>query len=208
MFFLLTLYLQQVLAYSPLKAGLAYVPFGIGLVAGIGVSTQILGRFGARAIISGSYVLVAAGMFLLGGITVHGSYVGELLPSILMISVGMGAAFPATQIAALHEVSEEDAGLGSGVQNTVMQVGGSLGLAVLVTVAVRHAGSALAAGRAPALAATRGYALAFQIAAGALLAAAALAYGLVPGRKAIRERALSAAALEDEVFGEPIEEAV
>jgi len=205
MFFLLTLYLQQVLAYSPLKAGLAYVPFGIGLVAGIGVSTQILGRLGARAIISGSYVLVAAGMFLLGGITVHGSYVGELLPSILMISVGMGAAFPATQIAALHEVSEEDAGLGSGVQNTVMQVGGSLGLAVLVTVAVRHAGSALAAGSAPALAATRGYALAFQIAAGALLAAAALAYALVPGRKAIRERALSAAALEDEVFGEPVE---
>jgi len=125
-----------------------------------------------------------------------------------MISVGMGAAFPATQIAALHEVSEEDAGLGSGVQNTVMQVGGSLGLAVLVTVAVRHAGSALAAGSAPALAATRGYALAFQIAAGALLAAAALAYALVPGRKAIRERALSAAALEDEVFGEPVEEAV
>jgi hypothetical protein len=78
----------------------------------------------------------------------------------------------------------------------------------LVTVAVRHAGSALAAGSAPALAATRGYALAFQIAAGALLAAAALAYALVPGRKAIRERALSAAALEDEVFGEPIEEAV
>jgi EmrB/QacA subfamily drug resistance transporter len=209
MFFLLTLYLQQVLAYSPMKAGLAYVPFGIGLVAGIGISTQLLGRLGARLVITGSYVIVAAGLLLLGGITVHGSYVGSLLPSILMISLGMGAAFPATQIAALHEVSEEDAGLGSGVQNTVMQVGGSLGLAVLVTVAVRHAGSALASGSAAAVAATRGYALAFQVAAGALIAAAGLAYALVPGRRAIAERARDAAELEDEVFGtEPVEEPV
>jgi hypothetical protein len=146
-------------------------------------------------------------LLLLGGITVHGSYVGSLLPSILMISFGMGAAFPATQIAALHQVSEEDAGLGSGVQNTVMQVGGSLGLAVLVTVAVRHTGTALAAGSAQALAATSGYALAFRVAAGSLIAAAGLAYALVPGRNAIAAGAQEVAELEDEVFGtEPVEE--
>jgi len=207
MFFLLTLYLQQVLAYSPLKAGLAYVPFGIGLVAGIGVSTQVLERLGARMVIAGSYIVVALGLLLLGGITVHGSYVGSLLPSIVMISFGMGAAFPATQIAALHQVSEEDAGLGSGVQNTVMQVGGSLGLAVLVTVALRHAGSVAAAGSAPAVAATSGYALAFRVAAGALIAAAGLAYALVPGRRAIAARAQESAELEAEIFAvQPIEE--
>jgi len=73
MFFLLTLYMQQVLVYSPLKAGLAYVPFGIGLVAGIGISTQLLGRLGARMVITASYVVVALGLLLLAGsrFTVH-----------------------------------------------------------------------------------------------------------------------------------------
>src|SRR5207302_8547883 len=152
-------------------------------------------------------MVVPVGLLLVGGMTVDGAVGGRLLPCGLMISFGVGAAFPATQVVALQLVSEEDAGLGSGVQNTVMQVGGSLGLAVLVTVAVRHTGTALAAGTAQALAATSGYALAFRVAAGALIAAAGLAYALVPGRKAIAARAQEVAELEDEVFGaEPVEE--
>ena len=98
------------------------------------------------------------------------------------MSFGMGAAFPALQIAALHEVSEQDAGLGSAVQNTVLQIGGSLGLAVLVTLALRRTASTLATGTASAVAATQGYALAFRGAAFALFGAALIAFALVPGR--------------------------
>jgi EmrB/QacA subfamily drug resistance transporter len=182
MFFLLTLYLQQVLRYSPLKTGLAYAPFGLGLVAGIAVSTKILGRVGAKAVTTAALVIAGLGLLRLGGVSVHGSYVGDLLPTILLLSFGMGAAFPALQIAALHEVSAEDAGLGSAVQNTVVQIGGSLGLAVLVTLALRRAASSLATGVSASVAATQGYALAFRGAAFGFFAAAIVAFSLVPGR--------------------------
>src|SRR5439155_19151843 len=176
MFFLLTLYLQQVLHYSPLKTGLAYAPFGLGLIAGIAVSTKVLARVGAKGVTTAALVIAGLGLFRLGGVTIHASYVGELLPTILLLSFGMGAAFPALQIAALHDVSAEDAGLGSAVQNTVVQIGGSLGLAVLVTLALRRTASALSAGTATAVAATQGYTLAFKGAAFALFGAAGVAF--------------------------------
>ena len=183
MFFLLTLYLQQVLHYSPLKTGVAYAPFGLGMVAGIVVSTKVLERVGAKGVTTVALAIAGFGMFLLGGVTTHGSYVGNLLPTILLLSFGMGAAFPALQIAALHQVSAEDAGLGSAVQNTVVQIGGSLGLAVLVTLALRRAASSVASGASAAVAATNGYALAFRGAALAMFAAAFVAFLLVPGRR-------------------------
>jgi len=205
MFFLLTLYLQQVLHYSPLKTGLGYAPFGLGMVAGIAVSTKVLDRVGAKAVTTAALVVAGLGMLRLGGVTVHGSYVGDLLPTILLLSFGMGAAFPALQIAALHQVSAEDAGLGSGVQNTVLQIGGSLGLAVLVTLAVRRAASSVAVGTGAAVAATQGYALAFRVAALAMFAAAIVAFLLVPGRQ--REQVAEPDVLEDGLLQtEPVEE--
>jgi EmrB/QacA subfamily drug resistance transporter len=183
MFFLLTLYLQQVLHYSPLKTGLAYAPFGLGLVGGIAVSTNILNRVGAKGVTTAALAIAGLGMLRLGGVTIDSSYAGEILPTILLLSFGMGAAFPALQIAALHQVSEEDAGLGSAVQNTVVQIGGSLGLAVLVTLALRRAASSIVAGSSAAVAATQGYALAFRGAAFAMFAAAVVAFLLVPGRQ-------------------------
>jgi EmrB/QacA subfamily drug resistance transporter len=182
MFFLLTLYLQNVLGYSPLRTGLSYAPFGLGLIAGITVSTKLLDRVGAKAVTAAALTIAGVGMWRLGGVGVEGSYVADLLPTILLQSFGMGMAFPALQIAALHGVSAEDAGLGSGVQNTVVQIGGSLGLAVLVTMALRRTASALVAGNAPALAAVQGYALAFRGAAFAMFAAALVALVLIPGR--------------------------
>ena len=140
-------------------------------------------------------------MLRLGGVSLHSTYVHDLLPTILLLSFGMGAAFPALQIAAMHQVSKENAGLGSAVQNTVLQIGGSLGLAVLVTLALRRASSAIAAGTAPAVAATQGYALAFRGAAFAMLAAAVVAFALVPSRPeaTVTERPeLSGGALEVE----------
>jgi EmrB/QacA subfamily drug resistance transporter len=182
MFFLMTLYLQQILHYSPLKTGLAYAPFGLGLIAGIAVSTKVLAKVGAKGVTTAALVIAGLGLLRLGGVTIHSSYAADLLPTILLMSFGMGAAFPALQIAAMHEVSAQDAGLGSAVQNTVLQIGGSLGLAVLVTLALRHTASALAAGTASAVAATQGYALAFRGAALALFGAALVAFVLVPGR--------------------------
>jgi EmrB/QacA subfamily drug resistance transporter len=183
MFFLLTLYLQQVLHYSPLKTGLAYAPFGLGMVAGIMVSTNVLAKVGAKGVTTVALTIAGFGMFLLGGVSTQGSYVGSLLPTILLLSFGMGAAFPALQIAALHQVSAEDAGLGSAVQNTVVQIGGSLGLAVLVTMALRRTASVITTGVSAAAAATQGYALAFRGAAFAMFAAAVVAFLLVPGRQ-------------------------
>ena len=182
MFFLLTLYLQNILGYSPLKTGLAYAPFGLGLIAGITVSTKVLDRVGTKAVTAAAMTIAGIGMLRLAGVGVEGSYLGDLLPTILLQSFGMGAAFPALQIASLHEVSVEDAGLGSGVQNTVVQIGGSLGLAVLVTLALRRTASSLAEGLSPALAATHGYALAFRGAAFAMFGAALVAFLVVPGR--------------------------
>src|SRR5947208_638601 len=205
MFFLLTLYLQQVLHYSPLKTGLAYAPFGLGLVAGIAVSTKVLERVGAKGVTAAALVVAGLGLLRLGGVTVQGSYVGDLLPTILLLSFGMGAAFPALQIAALHEVSADNAGLGSGVQNTVLQIGGSIGLAVLVTVAVRRAASSVAIGTSAAVAATQGYALAFRIAALSLFAAALVAFFLIPGRQ--RELVVEGDLLQEGVLvAEPVEE--
>ncbi len=204
MFFLQTLLLQQVLGYSPLKTGLAYAPFGLGLIAGIAVSTKVLERAGAKAVVAAAVTIAGLGLLRLGGVTVHSTYVGEILPTILLLSFGMGAAFPALQIAALHEVSAEDAGLGSGVQNTVVQIGGSLGLAVLVTMALRRTASSLAAGTNGAVAATQGYALAFRGAAFAFFAAALVALLLVPGRRAERApepHTLEPAVLEVEELG-------
>src|SRR2546427_8339246 len=184
MFFLLTLFLQQILHFSPLKTGLGYAPFGLGMVAGIVVSTSVLPRVGAKVVTTAALVIGGFGLLRLGGVSVHSTYVGELLPTILLLSFGMGAAFPALQIAAMHQVSEENAGLGSAVQNTVLQIGGSLGLAVLVTLALRRTTSALVHGTNAALAATQGYALAFRGSAFAMFAAAIVAFALVPGRRA------------------------
>lgn len=189
MFFLLTLYLQQVLRYSPLKTGLAYAPFGLGLIAGVALSTNVLAKVGAKAVTTAALAIAGFGMFLLGGVGIHSTYLGNVMPTILLLSFGMGAAFPALQIAALHEVSAEDAGLGSAVQNTVVQIGGSLGLAVLVTLALRRTTSLIAEGTAAPLAATRGYALAFRGASLAMFGAAIVAFLLVPGRPRVEAAA-------------------
>src|SRR5207244_8830002 len=98
-----------------------------GLVAGIAVSTKVLARIGAKGVTTAALVIAGVGLLRLGGVTVHSTYVADLLPTILLLSFGMGAAFPALQIAALHQVSAEDAGLGSAVKNTVLQLGGAIG---------------------------------------------------------------------------------
>jgi EmrB/QacA subfamily drug resistance transporter len=172
MFFVLTLYMQNVGHFSPVKAGLAYLPFGFALLAGIVVSTQVLPRIGVKVGLVIAFLLGAAGLALLGQIGVHVDYVGHILPGTLLLAFGNGMAFPALQNASLYQVDQTDAGLASGVENTFLQVGGGLGLSVIVTLAIRHSTSRVAQGASLIAANTSGYALALRIASGLCLLAA------------------------------------
>jgi EmrB/QacA subfamily drug resistance transporter len=164
-FFLLTLFEQQTLGYSPLTGGLSYLPFGLSIGAGIGLGTTLMPRIGVKPLLSLGFLGGAVGMFLSSGIDVHSSYAGGVLPGMIVLGLFSGISFPASGNASLHEVTIQDASLASGVQNATQAVGGAIGLSCLVTLALRHAASQVRAGVAPSIAATHGYALAFQIGA-------------------------------------------
>jgi EmrB/QacA subfamily drug resistance transporter len=172
-FYLMTLYLQQVLHYSALRTGLAYLPFGVAISAGIGVASKLVTRLGVRALLGAGFVLAAGGVLALTTITVRGGYTTEVLPGMLLMGLGSGLCFAGFSNASVHGVSGEDASLASGVQNAVQSVGGAVGLAVLATLAVRHATSAMHHGIGPAPASVSGSVLAFRIGSLILLAGAA-----------------------------------
>jgi EmrB/QacA subfamily drug resistance transporter len=159
MFLLLTLYMQNVLGYSALRTGLAYLPFCVVFVAGIGLAVPLLSRLGVRTTMLAAFLVATAGMLLLTRLPVAADYSRDLLPALLVLAVGFGMAFPGLQTAALHGVSEADAGLASGVQIAVQALANALGIAVFLTLALRHA-AGLADLSAPA-ALTEGYQLAF-----------------------------------------------
>src|SRR4051794_4516500 len=163
-FFLLTLFMQQILGYSPLKGGLAYLPFGLTIGAGIGLGTALMPRFGVKAILAIGFFGDAVGMWLTSGIDIHATYVPDVLPGMMVLGFFSGLSFPAIGNAALHEVTGQDSSLASGVQNAMQQIGGAIGLSCLVTLALRHASGQISDGVAPAVAATSGYVLSFRIA--------------------------------------------
>jgi MFS family permease len=162
-FFLLTLFEQQILGYSPLSGGLSYVPFGLSIGAGIGLGTTLMPRIGVKPLLSVGYLGAAVGLFLTSEIDVHSSYLGGVLPGMIVLGLFSGITFPAGSNAALHEVTGQDASLASGVQNATQAVGGALGLSCLVTLALRHAAGQVRHGVLPAIASTHGYVLAFRI---------------------------------------------
>ena len=164
-FFLLTLYMQQVLRFTPLQAGLAYVPFGLGIGLGIGLGTGLMPRVGVRPLLGVGFIGSAVGLALSSGIAPGSGYAGTVLPGMLVLALASGVSFPAIGNAALHQVTGQDASLASGVQSAVQQVGGALGLSGLVALAVRHAADLARGGDNPAVATTSGYALAFRIGA-------------------------------------------
>ncbi|GAA2642238.1 DHA2 family efflux MFS transporter permease subunit [Dactylosporangium fulvum] len=165
-FFLVILYMRDVLGYSPLIAGLAWVPFLVMFMPGLALSARLVARFGVGITMAIGFAAAAAGLLLLGRIPADGSYVVDLLPAFLLIALGMGIANPALQNAVLYKVSGEDAGLGSGVAATVAQMGGALGVAVFAMIAVREQISSTAS---PEVAATEGYQLALLVAGLVLL---------------------------------------
>ena len=142
-FFLVSLYVQQVLGYSPLEAGLAFLPFTLGIIVGAGVSQPIARRIPVHFIALIGIGLAVLGLVILRGAGVDGTYLGNLLPGIIPMSIGMGMTFLPLTLVATTGVSASDAGLASGLFNTSQQVGGALGLAVLSTIAATHTTSVL-----------------------------------------------------------------
>jgi EmrB/QacA subfamily drug resistance transporter len=168
-FFLLTLFEQQILGYSPLKGGLSYLPFGFSIGAGIGLGTALMPRVGVKPLLAGGFFGCAVGLFLTSGIGVHSTYAGNVLPGMIVLGLASGVTFPAIGNASLHEVTGQDSSLASGVQSAMQQVGGALGLSCLVTLGLRHAAGQIHHGVLPDVASTNGYVLAFRIGAVLLL---------------------------------------
>jgi EmrB/QacA subfamily drug resistance transporter len=140
MFFFNTLYLQKVLDYGPLKAGLAFLPFTAGIMISAGLASQFAPKIGVRPVAVVGMIVTAVGLLLLARIPVHGSYVADVMPSILLTSLGMGAVFVPLTLVATTGLEDSDQGLASGLFNTSQQIGGALGLAVLSTLAASQSG--------------------------------------------------------------------
>ncbi|MFI7067113.1 MFS transporter [Kribbella sp. NPDC050124] len=169
LFLILTLYMQDVLRYSPLRTGLAYLPFCVFFVAGAALGALLLGRLGPRLVLTASFLVAAVGMVLASRLPVAGSWTRDLLPDMAVLAIGFGLGLPALQAAALYGVSERDAGLASGVQSSVQQLANALGIAVLLTVALHRSGAVLADGGPAPAAMTAGFRLAFAVSAGVLV---------------------------------------
>jgi EmrB/QacA subfamily drug resistance transporter len=194
MFFFASLYVQEILGYSPLKAGLAFLPVSVGIVIGAGLAQQLIRRLGVRNVSVIGLVLATAGMLVLTQVPVHGSYVSDLLVGLLPMSIGMGLVFVPITLMATSGVPEADSGLASGLFNTAQQVGGSLGLAILSTLAASRTASLLSGhGVTHAEALVSGYHVAFLAAAIMLAGGAALmAFGLRRSHMREVERELAA----------------
>ncbi len=184
MFVFLSYYMQGVLHYSALKAGIAFLPFAAGIVLAAGASSALVPRIGPRLPMTSGLVVGAVGLAWLTQIGVHTSFWAYVLGPQVLMSVGLGLAFPALSSTALTNVSDRDSGVASALVNTTQQIGGSLGTALLNTVAATAtAGYVAAHGRAflPA-GLVHGYSVAFALGAGMLLLAAVVSAILVEGR--------------------------
>ena len=183
MFFLGSLYMERVLGYSALEIGLAFMP--VALLIGtfsLGLSARLNMRFGPRATLIPGLVSMGVGLALFTGAPVGGSYVSDLLPSMILLGVGAGLAFPSLMTLAMAGASREDAGLASGLVNTTQQVGGAIGLAVLATLSATRTDTLLHDGKTVAGSLTGGYHLAWAI--GAALVVAALGFAITVLRAA------------------------
>lgn len=196
MFLLLTLYTQGVLGYSPLRTGMVYVPFCVVFVAGIGLAIPIMQRFGERATLLTAFAVALPGMLLLSQLPVQAGYLRDLLPALLVLAVGLGMAFPALQTAALNGVSDEDAGLAAGVQIAVQALSTALGVAVLLSFAIRTTAEQAALGVVADEAATAGYRVAFTAGAGSLALGFLLVLVTMPRRSRSYRRDQSATAAQ------------
>jgi EmrB/QacA subfamily drug resistance transporter len=180
LFFLSALYLQLVLHYSPLQVGLAFLPGNLIMMAfSLGLSAKLVMRFGFRKPLAFGLAVAALALLWFARAPVHGSFVVDILPSMVLIGIGGGLAFNPVLMAAMSDVEQKDAGLASGITNTAFMMGGALGLAVLASAAAAHTRSLTASGHSAAAALTGGYHVAFLLGAVFALAAAAVGAALL-----------------------------
>jgi predicted MFS family arabinose efflux permease len=173
MFFLGALYLQDILGYSPLEVGLAFLPSAVVMgTLSLGYAERLIMGVGAKTTLLAGLVLAGAGLLMFTQAPVDGTYVTQLLPVMLLLGGGAGLCFPALMTLAMSGATDSDAGLASGFVNTTVQVGGAIGLAVLATVATERTDGLLADGESSAAALNSGYHLAYLI--GAVLIAIAI----------------------------------
>jgi EmrB/QacA subfamily drug resistance transporter len=182
-FFLCTLYLQQVLGYNALETGVAYLPLSVAIIGSSAVASRVADRYGPKPVLVGGLLVATVGFALFTRLQADGDYAGRVLPALVVIGVGLGMSFVPITIAATSGVAAEDSGLASGLLNTTQQVGGSLGLAVLSAVSTSRTTSALDGGSALPAALTDGFTAAFTVSAILCAAAAVLAIVLLPGRR-------------------------
>ena len=177
-FFLSALYLQLVLGYSPLEVGLAFLPGNLIMaVLSLGLSAKLVMKFGIRTPLGVGLGLAALGLLLFARAPVDGTFVVDVLPSMILLGIGAGMAFNPVLLAAMGDVPQEEAGLASGVVNTAFMMGGALGLAVLASLAASRTDSLTASGSSELAALAGGYHAAFLV--GAIFAASAAAIGVL-----------------------------
>ena len=183
--FLGSLYLEHILHYDAIKTGLAFMPWTLTVaVLSMGVTRRLVARFGAMRVMVGGLLMVALGLYVMHGISLHTDYFPRLLIGFFLMGLGVGNAFmPMLQIA-MEDVPRADAGLGSGIVNVSQQVSGALGLAVLSTFATNHSNSLLASHHALAPALLSGYRLAYAIGIGSILIGVLVAVALLRSRSA------------------------
>jgi EmrB/QacA subfamily drug resistance transporter len=169
MFFFNTLYIQRVLGFSPIQAGLAFLPFTVGIIIGAGLAQRFVPRLGAREVPLIGMAMAVAGLLLYLRLQPDGTYVTDLLPGMILVSIGMGLTFVPITLIATSGIPPDDAGLASGLFNTSQQIGGALGLAVLSTIAAGR--TAAAGGASDPAALVHGFHYAYAGAAVIVLAA-------------------------------------
>jgi EmrB/QacA subfamily drug resistance transporter len=173
-FLLSSLYLQDVLGTGALATGLAFLPFAVAIAAGVHVASHVIDHAGVRIPLAGGFAVTAAGMALLSGVSSSGSYLADVLPGMLVAGLGLGVILVSVSVAVLTGAAQEESGMLSGLNTTGHEIGGSIGIAVLATIATGAAAPASAGGLA------EGIGDAFLVAGGIAAAASLLALAVLP----------------------------
>jgi EmrB/QacA subfamily drug resistance transporter len=184
MFFFISLYMQQVLHYSALKAGVSYLPLAVAIILSAGAASVAVTRFGFKPVLLAGLLFVAGGLYWFSRVPgTGGTFAGDILGPSILAAIGLGLSFVPVTIAAVTGTKPQEAGLASGLVNTAQQIGGALGLAILATVANSRTNSVLHAGQHNlAIALTKGFERAFLVGAGFALAGAVLTIVLISSR--------------------------
>jgi MFS family permease len=146
MFYFISLYMQQVLGYSAIHAGLSYLPLAVTIILAAGIGGQLVTRFGFKPILAAGMLSVSAGLLWFSQVSVGGGFLTDILGASLLAAIGLGFGFVTSTIAAVSGVEDREQGLASGLINTSQQIGGALGLAVLSTIATSRTDHVMATG--------------------------------------------------------------